>query len=126
MAFPHLASSSNASAAPSFAYTVTKKLARNNYQLWKLQVTSALRGAQVASYILPTVAPPPPFLKAEEGADSKAEAKPNPDYESWVAKDQSVLCFLLGSLGKEVSGQIPITVAFAKEAWQAIESMFAS
>jgi hypothetical protein len=96
--------SSNASAAPSLGYSVTEKLEHNNFQLWKLQVTLVLRGAQVASFIQPTAEPPSPFLKVEGGTDSKEEAKPNPDYESWVAKDQSVLCFMLGSLSKEVSG----------------------
>jgi hypothetical protein len=128
MVFPHLASSSSASAAPSLGFSVTEKLAWNNCQLWKLQVTSALKGAQVASFILPDAAPPAPFLKVEEGTgvDKKEVDKSNPDYEMWVAKDQSVLCFLLGSLSKEISLQIPTTLTSAKEAWGIIESMFAS
>jgi len=126
MAFPHLASSSNAHVAPSFGFSVTEKLARNNYPLWKLQVSSALKGAQVASFIQPDAEPPTPFLKTEEGVDKKEVDKTNPEYETWVAKDQSVLCFVLGSLSKEISAQIPTTLATAKEAWAAIESMFAS
>jgi hypothetical protein len=64
---------------------MTKTLAHNNYPILKLQVMSALRGAQVASFIESTAVLPVPFLKVE--GDSKEEAKPNPDYESWVAKD---------------------------------------
>jgi lipid A disaccharide synthetase len=72
----------------------------------------------VASFILPDAVPPAPFLKMEEGTgtDKKEVDKPNPDYEIWVAKDQSVLCFLLGSLSKEISLQIPTTLTSAKEA----------
>lgn len=58
--------------------------------------------------------------------DKNEEPKPNPDFESWVAKDQSVLSFLLSLLSREILGQIPSTVASAKEVWAAIEAMFAS
>ena len=82
MAFPRLASSSNASFVPFFAFTVTEKLARNNYPIWKLQVMSALRGAQVASFIESTMVPLEPFLKVEADATSMEEAKLNPNYDS--------------------------------------------
>jgi hypothetical protein len=50
----------------------------------------------------------------------------NPKYGPWIAKDQQVLSFLLTSLSKQILGQIPTTVKLAKEAWGAIEGMFAS
>ena len=37
---------------------VTEKLAKNNYPLWKMQVLSALRDAQLAFYINATTQPP--------------------------------------------------------------------
>jgi hypothetical protein len=61
-----------------------------------------------------------------KGEDKKEDPKPNLDYESWVAKDQTVLSFLLSSLSREILRQMPTTVASAKEAWAAIEGMFAS
>jgi hypothetical protein len=63
MAF-HLASSSGASAVPSFGFTVIEKLARNNFPLWKMQVLSALKGAQLANFIDSTAEPPSPFLES--------------------------------------------------------------
>jgi hypothetical protein len=107
MAFPHLASSSNTSVAPSFAYTITEKLARNNYQIWKLQVMVTLRGAQVASFIEADTVPLERFLKKEGDGTSQEEPKPNPDYDTWFAKDQSVLCFLLGSKRSLFGFQLP-------------------
>jgi hypothetical protein len=94
-----LPSSSAASAAISLGFLlVTEKLSRNNHQMWKAQVLSALRGAQVASYIDPVVQPPPLFLPLKD--DKKEEEPPiaNPEFAQWVAKDQQVMSYLLTSL----------------------------
>ncbi|XP_021321638.1 uncharacterized protein LOC110437500 [Sorghum bicolor] len=125
MAF-HLASSSGASTVPSFGFSVTEKLAHNNYPMWKMQVLSALKGAQLASFINSEAKPPSSFLEPMKVEDKKEPPKTNPEFESWVAKDQTVLHFLLSSLSKEILGQVPTTVASAKEAWTAIDGMFAS
>lgn len=124
MAF-HLALSSAASVAPSFGFSVTEKLARNNFPMWRMQVESALKGAQLATFIEASTVAPSPFLEPVKVEDGK-ESKPNPDYVSWVAKDQTVLSFLLTSLSKEILGQMPTTVKTASEAWATILGMFAS
>jgi hypothetical protein len=94
MAFLVFSSSSSvAPAAPSIAFSVSKKLTRNNHPLWRAQVLAAIRGAQLASFISPTTKPPSPFL--DPGDDKKAKPKPNPNYDPWVAKDQQVLSFIL-------------------------------
>jgi hypothetical protein len=51
MAIPSFPSSSAASAAPSLGFPMTEKLTRTNHPLWKAQVVSALRVAQLAGYI---------------------------------------------------------------------------
>jgi len=122
----HLASPSALSAAPSYGFSVTEKLKRNNYRIWRLQVTSTLKGAQMMSFLDSTNKPPSPLLPKKNKDDEDEEQKPNPDYKSWVAKDQMVLSFILTSLGKEISGQMPITVVTAVEAWEVIKGMFAS
>ena len=125
MAFHLASSSSGAPSVPSFGFSVTKKLDRKNFPMWKLQVSSALKGAQLFSFIGPDSNRLSPFLEAKTD-DKKGDMEPNPDYESWVAKDQTVLSFLLTSLSKEISAQVPTTVVTAKQAWDAIEAMFAS
>jgi len=125
MAF-HLASSSALCAAPSYGFSVTEKLERNNYRIWRLQVTSTLKGAQMMSFLDSTNKPPAPLLPKKNKDDEDEEQKPNPDYESWVAKEQMVLSFILTSLGKEISGQMPITVVTPAKAWKVIKGMFAS
>ena len=80
---------------------VSEKLNRANYQLWKAQVLSALKGAQLAKYLDPAVKPPAEVLTPKED-DKKEPPVPNPDYATWVAKDQTVLNFLLSNLSKEI------------------------
>lgn len=126
MAFHTLASSSGGSSAPAIIFPITEKLTKGNYPTWRMQALSTLRGAQMASVIEGTAAPPSPFLARTKEEEQKGETKPNPDYEGWFAKDQTVLSFLLNSLSKEVLGQVPTTVQSAKDAWAAIEAMYAS
>jgi len=85
MAFP---SSSQSSAFLGLAFIpVIEKLNRNNFQPWKSQVLSAIRGAQAAKFIQPGVEPPSEFLP-KKTADDKEPPISNPEYEIWVAKDQ--------------------------------------
>jgi hypothetical protein len=103
---------------------VTEKLTRSNFQSWKSQVLSAIKGAQAVKYIKPGATPPDEYLAPKSG-DPKEPPILNPEYETWVAKDQQVLSYLLASLSKEILGQISTEVT-ASAAWAAIEAMFAS
>jgi len=108
---------------------VTEKLTRSNFQSWKSQVLSAIKGAQVYKFIQPGAHPPPEFLepKAKSSTDDGKPDPPvsNPEYDTWVAKDQQVLSYLLTSLSKEILSQVS-THTTASTAWAAIEGMFAS
>lgn len=86
-------SGSSAAAAISYlGYLVTEKPVRNNHLLWRTQVHSALKSAQVAQYLDSTTAIPP---KTVAKADQQV---PNPDYDAWVAKDQQILNCLLSQV----------------------------
>ena len=65
---------------------VTKKLARNNHRVWRAQILSVLRGAQVSSFIHPMAKPPEAFLPPK-GDDKKEPPMPNPEFKTWMAKD---------------------------------------
>ena len=47
---------------------------------------SALRGAQIAHYLEPDIVVP--AKQIPKAADKPTELIPNPEYETWVAKDQ--------------------------------------
>lgn len=49
----------------------------------------------------------------------------NPDYELWVAKDQTVLNFILSNLSKEILSQVNSEVT-AAGTWTAIQGLFAA
>jgi hypothetical protein len=57
---------------------------------------------------------PPETLVVEK--DSKTTKEPNPAYEAWVAADQQVLTFLLGSLTPDILVSV-IGMDTAAEVW---------
>ena len=70
-------------ATPSLEYPMTEKLTRNNHTLWKAQVLSALKGAQVVHFLSSaTPIPPKTVAKTPEKPDDKI-----PDYDVWATKD---------------------------------------
>jgi hypothetical protein len=130
-----MAASSSSSAALAFPpigfIPVSEKLTRSNYPMWRLQVLSAIRGTLLAEYIKPTATPLEMYLTPvkKDGAkpdDDKESPVPNPDYETWIAKDQQVLNYLLSSLSKEIFSQVTALAETAATAWAAIEGVFAS
>ena len=90
-------SGSSASAAiPSLGYLVTEKLARNNHPLWKAQVQSALKGAQVAHFLNSAMEVP---LEMIAKPDKMGEQMLNPDHR------------FLGSKGS-TDTQLSVVLAF--------------
>lgn len=72
---------------------ITEKLAKNNFPLWKAQVLSALRGAQVAHFLNADASVPP--KQTPKSSEKPDELISNPNYETWVAKDQQIFNYLL-------------------------------
>jgi hypothetical protein len=106
---------------------VTEKLTRDNYTMWRAQVVSALKDAQLAGYIKPSAKPPPEFLLTTSSSnkpDKNVDPLQNPDYEKWVVKDQQVLSYLFSSFSK-IFAQVSSTET-TTELWAAIEDDNAS
>ncbi|XP_071678116.1 retrovirus-related Pol polyprotein from transposon RE2 [Lolium perenne] len=85
---------------PLAGITVSEKLTRANHLLWQSQVLPPIRGARMLSFLDKETVLPPETLVVEK--DSKTTKEPNPAYEAWVAADQQVLTFLLGSLTPDI------------------------
>jgi len=81
---------------------VSEKLTHSNWPLWRAQVLSSIRGAEVFEFITSGMAPPSKFLPKKKGEDDKVSAILNKEYSAWIAKDQQVLSYLLVSLSKEI------------------------
>ena len=98
--------------------------------MWKLQVLSGLRGAEMEKFIDSEEKPPEKFIAPKAKADDDKEAADaapilNPEFKKWVAQDQQVLSYLLGSLLREIGSQIT-TVTTVAEAWMVIQALHAS
>jgi len=121
-------SSANAPLAFGLLPVVSEKLTRGNYNMWYATVSSALKGARLGGYILPTAAPPAAFLAVDAAStadDKKLDPQPNPAYEKWVAEDQIVLSYLFSSPTKEIFGQVAKATT-AAELWAAIQELHTS
>jgi hypothetical protein len=124
-------SSSVVFASPQIGFLpVSEKLTKSNYVMWSLQVLSAIRDAQLAKFIEPSAKPPEMYLtpaaKPDGTIDDKKPPVRNPDFDKWIAKDQTVLNFLLTSLSKEIFSQVTSSADTVAKAWAAIEALFAS
>lgn len=114
--------SSASAAAPSIGYPILEKLTRSNHLLWKAQVISALRGAQLGGYVDGEIKEP---AKTIAKSTTDATPVPNPAHPTWVAQDQQVLSYMLSSLSRDILVQVA-TLSTSRAVWQAIESMFTS
>jgi hypothetical protein len=67
---------------------------------------------------------PPKTLKVLDD-DKKEISIPNPDYDSWLARDQTVLSFLTKGLNQDILAQV-LGVEHARDLCTAIEELFSS
>jgi hypothetical protein len=108
---------------PLVCIAISEKLSRTNHAMWKAQILAAVRGARLVSHL--TGDSPAPAKQITAKVDNKDTLVPNPEHEEWLAKDQQVLSFVLGNLGREVLVHVS-SKEVAIEAWEAIEEMFSS
>ncbi|KAK1696758.1 hypothetical protein QYE76_013455 [Lolium multiflorum] len=81
-----------------------EQLTRDNYPLWRSQVLPAIRDAQLTGILTGADPAPPPEIvdvPADKTTGTAAKLKANPDYATWLSRDQTVLSYLLQSLSRE-------------------------
>lgn len=116
-------SSSTTSVNPFQGHTVSEKLGKNNYALWKVQICAAVRGARLQGHLTSTSEKPEAEVTVT--ADGKSTNKANPAFEDWEALDQQVLGYLLSSLSRDVLMQVAACET-AAEVWATIERMYST
>ena len=95
-------------------------LTRENALMWKALVIPALRGARVLKLVEGEDKAPVEFLEVEiDGAKSKTE---NPAYETWIARDQQVLRYLLNCLSPDMLSHV-IGLETSAEVWKTVNSL---
>jgi hypothetical protein len=73
--------------ASSLGQSLSKKLSRENYILWKAHALDAVRGAQLYGYLDGTSPAPSRTLHVEQ-ADKTLKSEDNLAYVAWYAQDQ--------------------------------------
>lgn len=79
-----MAHSSASIVVPSIGFPNAEKLTRSNHVIWRPQVWSALRGAQLVGYVNGTIEDP---VKTVMKSAIDAEQIHNPAYALWEAHD---------------------------------------
>ncbi|KAK1620371.1 hypothetical protein QYE76_025888 [Lolium multiflorum] len=123
-----MASSSAFPAIAVLGHPPTDKLTHQNHPMWRAQVLPAIRGAQLLGLLDGSDAAPPEMMTVEataQDADKSAKSVPNPAYATWLARDQMVLSYLLGSISPGVMPHI-MRLEHAAGVWKVLETMFAS
>ena len=88
-------------------------------------VLSAIRGAQMASFLdVEQVVPPMDIEVTSSDGKTKSKA-PNPEFGAWYARDQQVFSYLLTTLPREMAIQVA-TCHTAAELWNTVQGMLTS
>ena len=99
--------------------TITVRLDRTNFLLWKMQVVPNISGQGWYGFLDGSCKAPPATVTEGEGAN--AVTKANPDYALWFYTDQRVLSILVGSMTEEILGRTT-----ASSVWACLVSMFSA
>jgi hypothetical protein len=98
----------------------TQLLTRENVLVWKALVVPALRGACVLELVEGVEQAPSKLIEAEDAKGNKIKIQ-NPEYVSWIARDQQVLRWLVNAISPDVLAHV-IGLETSAEAWEAINN----
>jgi hypothetical protein len=107
----------------SFSVSISEKLTKANYRLWRAQIMPPIRVAQLVD-LLTNVEPMLAKTISVKSGDSTIE-QPNPEYIKWMNQDQALLGYLLSSMTREVLTSV-MTLTTSVATWSALEGMFTS
>jgi hypothetical protein len=106
-----------------FSIPISEKLTKANYSLWRAQVLPAIRAAQLEDLLTGHEATAAKTVSVTVG--NKKAQQPNPAYAKWVARDQSVLGYLLSSLTREALLHVT-TCTTAADVWHTLASLYST
>ena len=106
-----MSSSSSAMATPALAslgHTITEKLNRENFLVWRAQVLPHVRAAGMMGFLDGSQKEPDAEIRTERDVAGKKEVTvaANPEHAIWVTQDQQVLSFFIATLSREVLLQV--------------------
>lgn len=116
--------SSSAIVNPLVGIAITQKLAKTSHAMWKAHILVVVRGSLLVGHLIGETLVPAVKVDGKDDA-GKVIKVVNPAYEEWYAKDQQVMSFILGSLGRDILAQVAAKETTI-EVWSAIEVMYPS
>lgn len=114
---PSTLSSPSPSIASSFSHIVTIKLTIEKFSLWKVQISTYLRGHDLYHYVNGSRLCPPKFLPNQTTT--------NLEFSSCKRIDQLVLSILFSSLSESVVGHV-LSLSTSREFWLSLAFLFTS
>jgi hypothetical protein len=105
---------------------VFEKLVHGNHVLWKAQVLTVLRRAQLAGFLNGTNPAPAEKIKIKNNkSEEDSKEVLNPAFDVWKAQEQQVLSYFLTSVSRDVLAQVAALLTTAT-VWKHIKTSFAS
>jgi hypothetical protein len=107
--------------------SVTVRLNHTNHMLWRAQMVAHLRSHSLLGHVDGSAAAPAATITKTVGTDDNAVTSEvvNPAYATWYVRDHMVLSGFFATITEEVLASIMGATA-ARQAWLALEGMFAS
>ncbi|CAN6452825.1 unnamed protein product [Victoria cruziana] len=89
---------------------ITNKLTHDNYLIWKRQIVPFIRGRGLYDH-LDRRYPAPPSMLLQETVEGDGKIityeVPNPEYDKWVERDQTLVAYITATLSERVLQTIP-------------------
>lgn len=101
-------------------HSISIKLDHSNYVFWRTQILSTTRAHGFDDLLDKFQNPPIQFLPTPTG-----ERHANPDFISWIRRDQFLMSWMLSSISESMLGNIT-RCATARDVWLVLEGLFQS
>jgi hypothetical protein len=103
--------------------SITHKLTRDNYSLWKATIVPILKGHSLFGFVDGTIVCPSSTITTE--SDTGATTAPNPAYLAWHMQDQLILGAINSCLNDSILSHV-VKCNTSRDVWLTLERLFKS
>ncbi|KAF3776827.1 Retrovirus-related Pol polyprotein from transposon TNT 1-94 [Nymphaea thermarum] len=106
---------------------ISQKLNHTNYLTWKRQIVPFIKSHRLYGHLNGTTPAPPEWIMREvknaAGQIQETVAEINPEYETWMAHDQSLVTYITSTLSEEVLAGVDDDLS-ALELWNVLATTY--
>lgn len=103
--------------------SLSVKLGRDNYPLWRTTIISALETFDLENFVLAPNPPSETISVPSEAEDVPPSTAPNPEFQTWKRKDRFVLLWIKSTLN-ECTMAIDARASSSQQAWITLEKTY--